>query len=171
MQNWYINANYKLLVNTQLFLKFDIYLMKFTTAMPASFFQSYASDLFSNTADLDLMNYQHNPIKIADAVESVSDRQFQVLDVTNQKRYKQIHITSHDDIYKFDADDTVQNMFLIQIRKFDKVNYIVPVAISVDREYLDKNSNSLDLRNVLQEEDNLTKIKETMTTFRKIILI
>jgi hypothetical protein len=87
--------------------------MKLTTAKSDGFFENYSTDLFNNVTDIDLMSYYYNPIKIVDAVNSVDDRTFEILNITDQKNYKKIHIASHADIYNFSIESNVKNVFIV----------------------------------------------------------
>lgn len=160
-----------MLVNTWLFLKFDIQVMSFTTDHTESFFNNLSTSFFNNTADLNLINYYYQPIKISEAVESVSDRSINLLSITNEKKYNKIYISSHNNIYDFTVADNIQHTYIIQIKKFDDVNYIVPLCLSASKEYTDLNDKRLDIRYLIQELDNIEAIKNKLVTFKKIVLI
>ena len=167
---WYVNNDFRLLVKTQLFLTMDMYVMTFKNSNSEFFYNELSSNLFSNDQDIDVMNYWYNPVKILDAVKSISDKTEQDIHV-GKKNYTKINITSHNDIYNMTFNEDIKDVFIVQIKRFDKDNYISPVCIRVDEEQLKEYNHNLDLSALLQERSNIKLINNLLSDFRKAIFI
>ncbi len=147
-----------------------MYVMSFTTSNTEYFYNTLSTDLFSNDQDIDDMRYWYNPIKITDAVESVTDKVEQDIHI-GKKNYTKIHIESHDNIYNMTFDYNIRDVFIVQMKSFDKDNYIAPVCIRVDEEWLRYYHQKLDLSNLIQERSNISSVNYLLSNFRKAIFI
>lgn len=166
----YVNYDYRILVKTQLFITMDMYVMKFSVNNGDLFYNNLSADLFSNDQDIDLMRYWHNPIIMTDVVMGVDQKTEKKIHV-GKKNYNEINIISHDNLYKMTIEDNILDVFIVWLKRFDKDNYIAPVAIRVDREYLIKTGNVLDLSNLIQERENVKEIGKLINNFKKAIFV
>jgi len=57
------------------------------------------------------------------------------------------------------------------MKRFDKDNYLAPVCIRVDEEWLNYYEHNLDLSNLLQERSNVSDVNNLLSNFRKAIFI
>lgn len=168
---WHINEDFKLVVKTQLFLTFDMYVMTFKNPNSDFFYNDIATKLFNNEQDIDVMNYWYNPTKIIDSITNINDAIDRTPLNVGKKEYSEIEISSHNDLYDMEFGLDITDVFVIQIKKFDKDNYICPIAINVDSEYLIYHDHHLDLSYMLQEQSNVKQISDLMGNFRKAIFI
>jgi len=144
--------------------------MSFTSNKTDFFYNQLINGLFDNTQDIDLMNYNYSPIKMMDVVTGVDKKTTQEVTI-GFKKYNKIFIESHNNLYNMTFDPNIKNVFIVYLKRFDKDNYIAPVAMKVNETFLLKNNHVLNLGYMLQELDNKREVFNLLSYFKKSIFI
>lgn len=142
----YINNNFKLCLSTQIFMLFDLYIIKYDNNKDEEFANNLQNDFLNKNINLDDYILNDNVYVYKDIVSDLSND----LIINNYDiNYKPINniIIDTNESYEQTESNTTKTLFSIQIKKFDKVNYIASNMLFLNEEYLDSVNRNIKLDN------------------------
>lgn len=156
----YMNENFNLCLSTQMFVLFDLYIIRYTDEKNNAYVNNLQNDFVNNDINLTEFNENNNLYIFNQIVTDLS----QSLEISEYNlNYKPINNISIDtnNVYKQTEPESTKTLIALQVKKFDDINYIVPNMLSLDLNYLTLVDRYIELDNFFEylndtkEQDNL----------------
>ncbi len=138
---------------------------------PTTLFDDMSTDFFNNDIDLDEYKYFYKPIRRTELVHHVNDKVQVPFNIGSYKLYDKIDIDSYQNSYNMTMGQTAREVYIYWQRRFDKDNYIVPLAFHVNYEYLSANNFTIDLSSMIQVKNNVKALDSMLTKFSDVIIV
>lgn len=142
----YINNNFKLCLSTQIFMLFDLYIIKYDDNKDEVFANNLQNSFLNKNINLDDYILNDNVYVYKNIVSDLSnDLIINNYDI-NYKPINNIIIDTNESYEQIESNNT-KTIFSIQIKKFDKVNYISSNMLFLNEEYLNSVNRNIKLDN------------------------
>lgn len=168
--NQYINNNFNLCLSTQIFMLFDLYIIRYDDNKSNQFISLLWNKFLNNEINLTEFIESNNVSIFNQVISNLSE----VIDISsydlNYKPINNIKINTND-IYKQIEPSSTETMLALQIKKFDDINYIVPVMLSMDYSYLESIDRNIQLDNFFEYLNNTKDQDKLLTNFSNIVNI
>ena len=161
----YINNNYKLLVTSQMFLKFDLFVFQYEDELidDAAFF----NDIFNNNININAYFETTNSYRLSNNVNYVKvDTNRENINLCYKSFYA-VNINTNG-AFDFYIENIYKHIRFIFIKKFDGLNYISPLCASVGLNFLRDYNYEFSLEELLEDKDNLYKMNKLIIKYSNI---
>ena len=166
----YTNDNFKLCLSTQMFVLFDLYIIRYTEEKNVTYINNLQNDFinkninFSNFIESNDV-YIYNQI-VTNLSESLSITEYNL----NYKPINNISINTNG-AYKQTEPENTKTLVAVQVKKFDDVNYIIPNMLSLDLNYLKSVDRYIELDNFFEFLNDTKEQDNLLTNFSNVINI
>ena len=149
---------------------FDLYIIRYDDNKSKQFIESLQNKFLNNEINLTEFIESNNVSIFNQVISNLSE----VIDISsydlNYKPINNIKINTND-IYKQIEPSSTETLLALQIKKFDDINYIVPVMLSVDYEYLESVDRDIQLDNFFEYLNDTKDQDKLLTNFSNIVNI
>ena len=149
---------------------FDLYIIRYDDSKSKQFIESLQNEFLNNEINLTEFIESNNVSIFNQVISNLSE----AIDISsydlNYKPINNIKINTND-IYKQIEPSSTETLLALQIKKFDDINYIVPVMLSVDYEYLESIDRDIQLDNFFEYLNDTKDQDKLLTNFSNIVNI
>ena len=149
---------------------FDLYIIRYDDNKSNQFISLLWNKFLNNEINLTEFIESNNVSIFNQVISNLSE----VIDISsydlNYKPINNIKINTND-IYKQIEPSSTETMLALQIKKFDDINYIVPVMLSMDYSYLESIDRNIQLDNFFEYLNNTKDQDKLLTNFSNIVNI
>lgn len=160
----YLNKNFNLCISTWIFMLFDLYVVSYKNEKNESYINDLFSGLKNNTLHLDNFlkenTYSIYSKVITDISDAISINDYNL----SHKLINKININTAN-VYKWIEPNDSKMVIAFQIKKFDNLNYIMPIMVTFSEQYLDNSERNLNLDQFYEFLNNRKEILEMLNKF------